>query len=118
MRYRRHSVAFKRAVVELSLQAGVSVAALAREHGINANQVFSWRKAYREGELVEVETALLAVSVRPEPEASGAALESNPEGGEGEVSGLIEIEVKGARLRLHGRVEAETLRLVLACLAR
>lgn len=49
MRYRHHPVAFKRAVVEQSLQSNVSVSRLAREHGINANQIFAWRKAYQEG---------------------------------------------------------------------
>ena len=44
--YRRHSLAFKRAVVELALQPGASVARIAREHDLNTNQVFGWRRAY------------------------------------------------------------------------
>jgi transposase len=36
-------------LVEPTLQPGASVARIAREHGVNANQVFSWRKLYREG---------------------------------------------------------------------
>ncbi|NMG72709.1 transposase [Parazoarcus communis] len=38
VRYRHHPVEFKRAVVEQSLQPGVSVSRLARDHGINANR--------------------------------------------------------------------------------
>jgi transposase len=47
--YRRHSTAFKLALVEQTLQPGASVAHIAREHGVNANQVFGWRKLHREG---------------------------------------------------------------------
>ncbi|MBK9467510.1 MAG: transposase [Gammaproteobacteria bacterium] len=36
--YRRHSLAFKRAVVELALQPGASVARIAREHDLNTNR--------------------------------------------------------------------------------
>lgn len=43
---RVHSDAFKRKAVELSLAPGVSVAAIALEHGINANLLFGWRKAH------------------------------------------------------------------------
>ena len=38
---RRHSDALKRELVERSLQPGASVAALAQEHGINANLLFT-----------------------------------------------------------------------------
>ena len=33
---------------------GASVARVARRHGVNANQVFYWRKQYREGRLGSV----------------------------------------------------------------
>ena len=51
-KYRQHSLEFKRTLVEMAMQPGVSVARLAREHGVNANQVFSWRKLYEAGQLV------------------------------------------------------------------
>jgi len=41
------------------LQASTSVAKLAQEHGINANQIFAWRKAYREGALEDTATVQL-----------------------------------------------------------
>jgi len=47
--YRQHPLEFKRALVALSLQPGASVARIARDHGVNANQVFSWRRLYNEG---------------------------------------------------------------------
>jgi transposase len=36
----------KRQIVEQTLSSGMSVASVAREHGVNANQVFYWRKLY------------------------------------------------------------------------
>ena len=42
---RRHSAAFKRKILELIEQPGASVAAVALEHGVNANLVFKWRRA-------------------------------------------------------------------------
>jgi transposase len=48
------------------LEPGASVALVARAHGVNANQVFKWRRAFDRGELVEpatLPTALLPVTV-------------------------------------------------------
>jgi transposase len=49
----RRSVAEKRRVVELTLVPGASVALVARAHGVNANQVFKWRREFERGELSE-----------------------------------------------------------------
>ena len=47
---RRHrSKEERRRIVEESLVPGASVAVIARTHGVNANQVFHWRKLYRRG---------------------------------------------------------------------
>jgi transposase len=46
---RRRSIEEKRRIVEETLAAGASVARVARRHAVNANQVFYWRKKYREG---------------------------------------------------------------------
>ena len=42
---RRRSVEEKRGIVEETLEAGASVARLARRHAVNANQVFYWPKS-------------------------------------------------------------------------
>jgi transposase len=63
---RFRSVSEKRRIVELTLEPGSSVALVARAHGVNANQVFAWRRAFRSGELAEPAspaTALLPVTV-------------------------------------------------------
>jgi hypothetical protein len=41
----------RRRIVEETLAPGASVAVIARTHGVNANQVFQWRKLYHEGRL-------------------------------------------------------------------
>ena len=50
---RWRSVAEKRQIVNLTLEPGASVALIARAHGLNANQVFKWRRAFERGELVD-----------------------------------------------------------------
>ncbi len=61
--YRHHVLEFKRAIVEETLRPGASVALIARNHGINANQVFHWRKLYREGRLGPASMAMLPVNI-------------------------------------------------------
>src|ERR1044072_5986511 len=62
---RRHrSKQERRQVVEETLQPGASVAVIARRHGVNANQVFHWRKLYREGRLDLKPAAAQLVPVR------------------------------------------------------
>jgi len=67
--YRQHPLEFKRALVALSLEPGASVARIAREHGVNANQVFSWRRLYQQGRLgvpaVMRDDSLLPVVLAP-----------------------------------------------------
>ena len=54
----------KRQIVEETLAPGASVARVARAHGVNANQVFAWRRQYQRGLLKprnRVTAGLLAV---------------------------------------------------------
>ena len=41
----------RQSIAEESLESDASVAVVARSHGVNANQVFHWRKLLREGRL-------------------------------------------------------------------
>ena len=50
-RRRRWSAEEKLRIVAESLEGGVSVAAVARRHEINANQLHTWRRQAREGGL-------------------------------------------------------------------
>jgi len=108
--YKHHPPAFKRAIVEESLRPGASVARIAREHGINANQVFLWRKTYREAMLEEASPLLLPVTIKQDVTATQLRAE--------QASGLLLIESGHLRLRIEGRPDPETLRVVLAELRR
>lgn len=50
---RRWSTSVKRAIVEASLAPGVVVSALCRQHEISSGQLSTWRRQYRDGDLVE-----------------------------------------------------------------
>ena len=64
-RVRRHwTVNEKRRIVEESLSSGRSMASLARDHDLNANQLFYWRKLYRAGQLSEDPSTELPRSVQ------------------------------------------------------
>ena len=108
MRKRRRSIKERREIVEETLVAGASVSRVARRHDVNANQVFHWRKLYREGRLGGSPGQLLPVkisadrSVKPELAIS---------------SGTMEIKVGRGMVRIAGPVDVQALRVVLECLA-
>jgi transposase len=116
---RRHGDAFKRELVERSLQPGASVSALAQEHGINANLLFNWRRLHlRElpaGSSAPAQPALPPVTVVPEllPVATPPAPVTPPAR---TPSGTIEIEIGGARVRVRGNVDDTSLRSILRAL--
>ena len=92
---RRRSLAEKLRIVELTLRPGASVAQIARENGVNANQLFGWRRAFERGELVvSGSAALLPVTVSAASDS--AAQQSTPR--EGTYSGSIHIELPGRGL--------------------
>ena len=41
----------RRRIVEETYERGTSVARAAWQHGVKANQIFNWRRLYREGKL-------------------------------------------------------------------
>jgi len=63
VRRRHRSAEEKRRIVEKTLVKGASVARVAREHGVNANQLFSWRLLYKKGRLGSRATKLLPAAV-------------------------------------------------------
>jgi transposase len=79
-----------------------SVAVVARRHGINANQLFSWRRQYQRGELK-------AGSRAQAPEAAILPVR---------VAQLIEIELaEGPRVKIWD-ISSETLRALIRDLVR
>ncbi len=111
-RYQRHSLELKRRVVEQTLVPGASVARIAREHGINANQVFSWRKLYREGLLGasgKAASKLLPVTVIELTRRTVAA----PTRTARTASGRLWLESPKGCLSIDGQPDPVALRLVL-----
>jgi len=103
---------------------GASVAEVARRHGVNANQVFTWRLQQEQGVLGRrrrgrpAAVKLLPVQVRnetqePLAEASTATLAAPAS------EGRIEITLAdGVRIAISGAVSAEQLHQVLGVLRR
>lgn len=113
---RQHDRAFKAKLVQQCLEPGASVSAIALEHGINANMLFTWRRAWlRESSAAsQAETTLLPVRIEPQ-ESVGAAV-STPKSQAATATGLIELEIAGAKVRLRGNVQEDSLRAVLRAL--
>jgi transposase len=91
---RWRSVAEKRQIVQLTMESGSSVAEIARVHGVNANQVFKWRRALERGELIESYSALLPVTVSTPSQSESEVLEQQRETS-GSSAGAIHIELPG-----------------------
>jgi transposase len=108
----------KRRIVEATFVPGASIARVAREHGVNANQVFQWRHEYRKGALgagQQAQSKLLPVTVTAEPNSitlSRTAPAAAP-------AGSIHIELPGrAVISVESGVEPELVRAVLGSLLR
>ena len=111
-RYRHHPISFKRKIVIESLKPGASASRIARQHDINANQIFAWRKAYREGMYGKPEAVTLLPVTISEPAQDAPVSTSNPS--HPAACGRIELTRDGTTLRIDGHSNPETLRLILA----
>lgn len=110
----RRTIKEKRDIVEETLVAGASVARVARRHGVNANQVFYWRKLFREGRLgISMNPQLLPVKVAAERTTQPVKNDDRSLS-----SGTMEIAFPKGRLRIAGSVDVVALRVVLESLAR
>jgi transposase len=99
-KWRYRTLDEKRRIVEETLASEASVAIMARRHGVNANQLFQWRKLYQAGLLgtsySEAEVGgvrLLPVTVANQPEQR--AQEATPAESS---TGAIHIEFQGLAL--------------------
>ncbi len=100
----------KRQIVEETLKPGGSVSVVARAHDVNANQVFQWRKQYREGRLETESPRLLPVKVADSPlqKAPPARQKSNLKR-----NGVIDIDLGHARVRIEGAADPDCIRAAL-----
>lgn len=114
------SVAAKRQIVQLTMEPGASVAEVSRAQGVNANQVFAWRRLFQRGELVEAcagSTALVPVSVSGSCESEDEAPVPDPQP-QATGSGAIHIELRGrAMISVERGADPALLRSVLTTLA-
>ena len=111
---RRRSIEEKRRIVEETLEAGASVARVARRHAVNANQVFYWRKKYREKRLGNNQSSkLLPVTLS---DISGCKSGRADYASLSSTVGSIEIKVAKGTLRVAGNVDVVALRTAIECL--
>lgn len=112
---KRRSVAEKLSIVQLTMEPGASVAEIARAHGVNANQVFKWRRLFAKGQLSEAgarSTALLPVTITADLEAPDATADVQTSS-----AGAIHIELPGrAVLTVESGADPRLLRCVLESL--
>jgi transposase len=112
---RRRSTSERRLIVEETLEAGSSVSRVALKHGINANQVFKWKRLYETGRLGSA--PVRAVQLLPVEIAEERAVATQPVAAAVPSSGSIHIELPGpVRVSLEGSVDAAMVRAVLESL--
>jgi transposase len=117
----------KRRIMELTLVPGASVAGVAQAEGVNANQVFLWRRAYQNCEMLPADsTTLLPVMIEAE-DTAGADITSVPDVVHGvpeqlfpgSPSNAIHIEFPGrAAISVERGADHALLRTILESLCR
>jgi transposase len=114
---RQYTAAFRRELVDRCLQPGASVSGIALANGINANVVFRWRREQLRSiagvaQHCAAQAVLLPVKLAaatPTGPASMSSCSPMP-------TGVIEIDIGAARVRLRGAVDEGNLRCVLQTL--
>jgi transposase len=110
----------KRRIVEAVAASDESVSVMTRRHGVNANQLFHWRKLYQAGllgaapcEATRNELQLLSVAVSD----TSADERSDTPASAGHRAGAIHIEFPGrALVSIEGQADAGMIRAVLEIL--
>ena len=120
------SVEERRRIVEETLVPGVSVSTVARAHGVNANQVFGWRKLYQSGLLEPKQVSsvqaqpsplrLLPVMISSEAEQAPQPFAAKAADAAVSCPGSIELIFAKARVHLSGQVDTAALRVILESL--
>ncbi len=112
---RRWNEADKRRIVAESYEPGVSVSVVARRHDLNTNQLFSWRRHFRE---LAGNGGFVPVVVEASPgDGPGAATMSSPSGDVVAAVGRMEIALPGGvRVSVDREVDGRALARVLAVL--
>jgi transposase len=120
----------KLAIIEEATQPNASVAAVARKHGINANQVFGWLRLHRSGLLesqrhgkpapllpVKITTPTLTPTQRSTPPTQSKR-GRRAGGGADTADTMLELILpEGLRVRLYGEAERAVLERILSQLS-
>ena len=100
-----YPIDFKLRLAQQACEPGVSVSRLAREHGINSNMLFKWRRHYRAGLLGAAPAPiLLPVTIADAPASTATGIAP---------AGRIEIAIADVLVRIDGAANAATVRAVL-----
>lgn len=106
----------RRQIVEETLKPGASVSLVARAHDVNANQVFKWRKLYREGRLDVAPNSSTGNRLLP-VKISDALPTVRPTATPRRVKrrrpGIIDIDLGHARVRIEGAADPDCVRAAL-----
>jgi transposase len=111
----------KRRIAELTFEPGASVAVVARANGVNANQVFKWRRLLKRGELGEPATSPTSflpvmLSAPSERIDAGDSIDPNEQSAPG---GSIHIEFPGkAMISVERGADPVLLRSILESLRK
>jgi transposase len=103
----------RRQIVEETLKPGASVALVARTHGVNANQLFAWRRMYRDGQLESGTSASLMPVQISDAIPAESQQKSNPIR-----RGVIDIDLGHVRVRIEGAADLKCVRAALQSLLR
>ena len=115
-RRRRRSAEERRLIVEEALEPGASVARVARKHGVNANQVFGWKRLYESGGLGVPTGGMTLLPVRVVQEVAVPGKEPQAEVALPK-AGTIHVELPGrALISFEGSVDLPMIRAVLRSL--
>ncbi len=102
----------------MTLGPGMSVSRVAQAEGVNAHQVFDWRRAYRAGRLMEVGTGgLIPVMIAGDASSDERGIVSQPQ--EPSACGSIHIEIPElAMITVEPGADKALLRTVLELLRK
>lgn len=103
---------FRRSIVEMTLRPGACVAQIAREHGLNDNMVFKWRRRYLDAQ-ARATVSVQALTGTPQDTDTAMMLPVNiidvpaPTAADRQPVGVaasceVEIEVGKRRVRISG----------------
>jgi transposase len=121
---RQYTLEEKRQIVQETHVRGASVAVVARRHDLNPNQVFAWRRLYRQG-LLKADTAQASAELLPVKVSTPTVMPSEraARAPKAPVAVLVapSIEIKlanGHSLIVRGDVEVKQIARVIDVLVR